>query len=136
MIIGVAAQDTGIHQGLEQVEEIALVDLDDGRQQVGKGDDRTIERWCVAACAEPRGVAAAVAPAAHEGDEAVVGAVEFLVGRRYGGRAARGVGAEEPFNRGAPAAVGAGAGLGQGGRRGAVEQAANGGVGELAGAIG
>ncbi len=105
------------------------------RQQVGKGDDRTIERWRVAACADPRGIAAAFAGAAHEGDEAVVGAVEFLVGLRHGGRAARGVGAKEPLNRGAPAAVGAGARLGQGGGRGAVEQAADGGVGQLAGAL-
>ena len=92
-------------------------------------------RWRVAACADIRGIAAAVAAAAHEGDEAVVGAVEFLVGRRHGGRAARGVGVKEPLDRGAPAAVGAGARLGQGGGRGAVEQAANGGVGQLAGAL-
>ena len=93
------------------------------------------DRWRVAACADPRGSAAAFAGAAHEGDEAVVGAVEFLVGLLDGGRPAGGVGAKEPLNRGAPAAVGAGARLRQGGGRGAVEQAADGIVRQLAGAL-
>ena len=47
----------------------------------------------------------------------VVGAVEFLVGLLDGGRAALFVGGEELLQRGGPAAVGAGAGLGQGGGR-------------------
>ena len=107
--------------GRDQLIDHVLERLDGDGQQVGDREDFG---------------GGELSAAAHEGDQAGVGAVEFLIERRDGGRAAGGVGVKELLHCGGPAAVGAGAGLGQGGGRGAVKQAANGSVGQLAGALG
>ena len=45
MAVGVAAQDAGIDQGYEQVEEVALVDLDDGGQPGQGARTKGVERF-------------------------------------------------------------------------------------------